>query len=220
MVRRMVVPGITLGALLCGVSLSACGSASAAPQPPCVPKFIYSKITNLGPGFDVIDEEVHTNAGSQPETFTFYSQHGQKVSIEESTMNGFNVDAQIDASGLEVDPESTTPLATEAAQAVFDSVHETVNSVQTEYTVNVGSQVSSTIPPGATGYALYGIIVDVARGTLKQEGCVPMSVDGKHTVLLPVSYYSCSWSRGPDEFADGGQVPSQCGKVIAYDSSQ
>jgi len=216
--RKMVGPGFIASALIGSALVPACGSASAVPA--CIPKFVYSKVTNLGPGFDVLDEEIHTNAGGAPEKFTFISQHGQTVSIEESTINGFDVHAQVGQSGLEVAPESSTPLPAEAGQAVFDYVHETDNSVQTASTLNVGSRVTTTIPPGATGYALYGVIVDITHGTLQQQGCTPMAEVGKQTILLPVSYYSCSWTRGPDEFSDGGQVPPQCGKVTAYDSGQ
>jgi hypothetical protein len=220
MFRKTVIPGIAALALLGSALLSGCGGTAAALPAPCIPNFVYSKVTNLGPGFDVIDEEVHTNAGGAPQTFTFTSQHGGIVSIEESTINGYDVHAQVDQYGLEVDPESMTPLSSEAAHAVYDYVHQTDTSVQMESTLLVGSTATTTIPPGATGYALYGVIVDVTHGTLQQRSCAPMSGNGPQTVLLPISYYSCSWTRGPDEFTDGGQVPTVCGKVIAYDSDQ
>ena len=221
MSRQAVTAGAVACALLGSTLLAACGSStSSARQATCVPSFVYFNARAVGDGFDVVDQESETNAGSSPVTYTLVSKHGRTISTEESTVNGFSVHAQMDDAGLKVDPMSTKPLSAEAGQAVFNYVHQTDSSVQQQFSVQAGAQVTMTVPPGATGYALYGAIVKVTRGTLQADGCATVSKDGAQTVLVPISYHYCTWTRGPDEFTAGGQVPSSCGTIVAYDPGQ
>lgn len=221
MLRQLVIAGVATCALLGGALLTACGGGSQAlAPPPCVPSFVYSNAHTLGDGFYVIDQESEANAGSTPVSYTFTSQHGRTVAIEESTVNGFSVHAQIDEAGLKVNPMSTKPLSAQASQAVFSYVHQTDSSVRQEFSVQAGAQVTMTIPPGATGYALYGAIVKVTRGTLQAGGCATVTRNGKETILVPISYHTCTWTRGPDVFTAGGQVPSSCGTIVAYNPGQ
>lgn len=215
-----------LGAAICALPgievLTACGGGgpAALPPPPCVPSFVYSSVRTFGVGFDVVDQESETNAGSTPVTYTLTSQHGRTISIEESTVNGFSVSAWIGEAGLKVNPVSTKPLSAQASEAVFNYVHKTDSSVRQNFSVQAGAQVSMTVPPGATGYALYGAFVKVTRGTLQSSGCTTVTDNGTETTLVPISYHYCTWTRGPDVFTIGGQVPRSCGTIVAYDSGQ
>jgi hypothetical protein len=215
----------TLGTAIClmpsTVLLTACGGGPAAiPPPPCIPSFVYSAAQTFGVGFDVVDQESETNAGSTPVTYSLTSQHGRAISIEETTVNGFSIGAQVDEAGLKVNPVSTKPLSAQASQAVFNYVHQTDSSVRETFSVQAGAQVCMTVPPGATGYALYGAFVKVTRGTLQASGCTSVTQNGIETYLVPISYHYCTWTRGPDVFTIGGQVPSSCGTIVAYDSGQ
>lgn len=222
MIRRPGIMGIAVCSLLGSTFLSACGGGGAAaiPQAPCVPRLVYSNVHTLGDGFYVIDQESETNAGTSPVTYTLISQHGRQVTIEESTVNGFSLHAQMDEAGLKVNPMSTKPLSAQADQAVFNYVHQTDSSVRQEISVLAGAHVTMTVPPGATGYALYGAFVKVTRGTLQAGGCATTSKSGRETTLVPISYHSCTWTRGPDVFTIGGQVPSSCGTIVAYNPGQ
>jgi hypothetical protein len=100
------------------------------------------------------------------------------------------------------------------AEAVYDRVHEIDESVSKSVTTANGSTVKMTLPPMTRGYGLYGVAVRITSGHLYSANCAEKDDQGIVSTAVPSHYDWCTWTRGPNVFADGGQGPCL---VVGYD---
>jgi hypothetical protein len=199
--------------VLLASALPACSSPPA--KPACTPTYVYSGVKTHGSALNVVDLETEYNGSATAETFTLNDTHGSSVAIEDSTETASPADAMFSDSApiTEDDPEFAPVTAAQSA-AIYNSVSQTDSSVRTEASQTTGSQVQITVPAGATAYGLFGVVMDVTSGDLHAKSCPSLAQASQETVIIPEEYEWCTWTRGPDEFTDGGLSPCV---VVAYD---
>jgi hypothetical protein len=213
-IQKRPIAGLAAALLLAG-AVTACGSASAQPPPQCTPTYVYSHVKNQGSALYVLDVETDYNGTSQAEPFTPIDKRSGSFSIEDSTASVTRVDADVDAVGQVSDLDSEfAEMPQPEASAAFSYVQGTDHSVQTTTSLTIGSTVRLDVPPGATGYALFGVVVKITNGNVRSSNCPSLQQNSHETVILPEESEWCTWIRGPDVFTDGGR--SHC-VVVAYD---
>jgi hypothetical protein len=130
------------------------------------------------------------------------------VSIYQSNTDIVRVHVGVGATGLVITGNALMPVAKVHAEAIFDAVHQQVNSVNKEATTTTGSQIRITIPAHATGYGVYAVNTQIAKGHLHAPNCSDSGNDqGTVSTAVPEGFVWCTWTRGPNQFTDGGQGP-------------
>lgn len=212
--RSLTVIASALLLPLLSVTISGC-SGTPAQAAPCNPTYVYSHVKDQGSALYVIDIETDHNGTTGNETYELNDTRTGSFSIEDSVASVTQVSASLNAYGqvVGVGP-GFTAMGSAQASAAYSYVHATDNSVKTTTSLSVGSTVSLTVPPGATGYGLFGVVVKVTNGDVKSTNCPSLQQDSHETVILPEEVEWCTWVRGPDEFADGGLSPCV---VVGYD---
>jgi hypothetical protein len=205
---------ITIGAQ--AQSTFAGAGVAASSSPSCTPTVVYNHIKDEGSALDVVDIQTAYNGTDSPEPFTLTSENSHTVSIQETTANTTGFTAEVGGSAGFTTPVKWLPSASVQAQAIYRTVHQTDSTVQQDATVSAGSAIQMSIPAGATGYGLLGVVMKITRGDLHSAGCAEVASTRLETVIIPTEYEWCTFVRGPDEFTAGGSGSSQC-RVVAYD---
>ncbi|MEY9874687.1 hypothetical protein ABH931_004187 [Streptacidiphilus sp. MAP12-33] len=192
----------TLAATLCG-----CGGSGAAAAAGCAPTHVYTNVKDDGTALAVVDAEMTENNNGSAESWKVDARHDQTLTIEHSTSTTEKVHAAVAGQALVVGASPFVPVAEGEATAVFDYERRTDSSVTRTSTESSNTEITVTVPPGATGYALYGVVMKWTTGDLRTTGCGGKGSDTAGTYLLPEAHAWCTWTRGPDLFTDGDESP-------------
>jgi hypothetical protein len=206
----------TVGMLL--LSSAALSGCAGKPKPAaCKPTYVYNNVKDQGSALDVLDLETAFNGTGQSEDLSLTAQHSHSVSVEESNSTVTTFHAAVNGSAALVAVAGVFDVAAQGrAQAVYDRVHETDSAVTISSSLSTGSVVHLTVAPGATAYGLFGVVMKVTNGDLQSTNCTGAALDSHETFIIPTEYEWCTWTRGPDDFTDGGLSPCV---VVAYDLS-
>jgi len=217
---RQTVP-VAAACMALAVLLPACSAASPSnpapslppvptPTAKCSPTFVYDNVKDQGTALDVLDVETAYNGTANSAPFTLTSSHSHSVSIQASAQTITRFRAELDGGAVVVAPIPWDPVGYVAGQVIYNVLHQSNSSIQEQASVSAGSSITITIPPGAKGYGLYGIMMDVTQGDLSSEGCADLAQDIPETILAPTQYEWCVFTEGPDTFPEGGYGSSSC----------
>jgi hypothetical protein len=228
--RRMLLGStaclVALGALAgCGsgggavADEEAAGGVGPATSPPsCTPAVTFSDLENKGTGLYVINAVKSNNGGYTTQTFTVTNDRSATISIEQTVEKSTTETVEL-AGGLDLSIGEWLKVGASVTRtAIYTATQEIDSTVQQEVSINSGSSVQIPVPPGATGYVLYGVDMLIVHGTLKSAGCGAEPTKVPDTVIVPLGYDYCTLVRGPDIFTDGGSGASSspdC-KIIGY----
>jgi hypothetical protein len=203
--RPFTVASVALLLFPLCAAVAACGGGAQAVS--CTPTYVYSNVKSQGSALYVVDIETDYNGSPGDESATFSDQRTGSFTIEDSSSTVIRADATVDDNGQVTNADSEfSPMSGAQASAAFSYVHGTDHSVKTSTSLSITNtpQVED-IPPGATAYGLFGVVVKITNGDLISTNCPSLEQNSHETVLLPQESEWCTWIRGPDEFTDGGQ---------------
>jgi hypothetical protein len=147
----------------------------------CVPNYIYDKLVDKGQAFSVVSPQENINGSTSPtpDTFTATTSKTVTVTDQNNVISSLTASAQI-------------PLLASITSAVRTQIN---HSVAQAVTTSIGNSTNLTVPPGQTGYADYGVIVQVVNGHLyDQSNCEASNSDfGMDITYVPVASGWCSW---------------------------
>ncbi|MDG4770392.1 hypothetical protein [Solwaraspora sp. WMMD792] len=150
---------------------SSCAEAAAPVD--CTGSVNYDDLKDHGIAWKVVSQEHNENATGSPVEVTFTSTKSETVEV--------NTELSFEAKGDAV----VAAVRAEINRAVSESV-----------TTSIGNSTTMTIEAGQTGYAIYGVRMQVTEGRMRNVNvCTDASEDlGQVTTYVPISSGWCLWT--------------------------
>ena len=154
----------------------------ASPATVCAPNWVYDKLVDKGQSWEVASRQEDTNNSSSPLSVTFTATTTKTVTVTDEEQFTANASISVDI------------IATITAGVKAQINHSVSQSV----TVSVGNSPVLSIPPEKTGYANYGVSVQITSGHLYDKAqCEGNQSDaGTDITYVPIAVGRCLWVEG------------------------
>ncbi len=158
--------------------------APVNPPITCISKYTYDNLINKGQSWVVVSPQQDTNNSPSDLQVTFTATTSKTVTVTD----GQRVIGSLTGS-------ASIPLIATVTASVKAEINR---SVSQSITVAIGNSPDLVIPPGKTGYANYGVRVQITSGHLYDKGkCEGKKSDaGIDITYVPIAAGWCVWIDG------------------------